>query len=257
MKKTLFVLPVCLVFAFCSRKTVPPAPTGVSNVKVGRGDTMTSAAAASANYTSADRDWAYKANRDTLLNGTWTLQGMLSTGGTWSSTEVMDSTGMAATGTTTDSAMSVSGGGTTATAMTGTAAGRTTGTGRRGSARTKNRNALYEGAKTRLKMEYKAGSAIDTTALEPYKYWTRTPSLVVSGGVFSGHTGCNSMSGRLNYDNKDLKFDRAINTSKMPCNEYDEASFISLLKRVDSYTVNGNMLELRQGNTLLLTFRKP
>ena len=64
------------------------------------------------------------------------------------------------------------------------------------------------------------------------------------------------MSGRVNYDTKDLRFDRNIITSKMACNEYDENSFISLLKRVDNYTVNGDMLELRQGNTLLLTFKR-
>jgi heat shock protein HslJ len=246
MKKTLFVLPFCMALAFCSRKSVPPPPTGVSNVKVGRGDTMTSAASASSSYTTADRDWAYKANRDTMLNGTWSLNGMLSSGGAWASTEIMDSTG--ALTTAGDTAMAIN----TTNPQTGT---KTT-VGRRGSAKTKNRNALYEGAKTRLKMDYRAGSAIDTTALEPYKYWTRTPTLVLAGGIFSGNTGCNSMSGRVNYDVKDLRFDQKINTSRMACNEYDETNFLTLLKRVDNYTMNGNVLELRQGNTLLLSFKK-
>ena len=115
---------------------------------------------------------------------------------------------------------------------------------------------MYAGAQSRLKMNYKMGSAIDTSALEPYKYWTRTPSLVFNAGIFTGNTGCNSMSGRVNYDNKDLRFNPTINTSKMSCNEYDESAFLSLLKRVDNYSLTGNTLELRQGTTRLLSFRK-
>jgi heat shock protein HslJ len=250
MKKRLFVLPLCFALAFCSRKTVPPPPVGVSNVKVGSGDTMTSAANASAKFGTQDRDWAYKANRDTALNGTWMLEGMLSSDGVWASTEVRDtinSTGLAST----DTAMSV---GTSATATTTT----TKSSGKKSAGRNKQRNALYAGAQTRLKMQYKMASNIDTTALEPYKYWSRTPSLVINAAraVFTGNTGCNSMSGSFNFSDKDIQFGRNIVTSKMSCNEYDENNFLSLLKRADTYSMTGNRLEIRQGATLLLTFVK-
>jgi heat shock protein HslJ len=255
MKKTIFVLPLCLVFTFCSRKTVPPPPVGVSNVRVGSGDTMTSAATASARFGTQDRDWAYKANRDTILNGTWTLEGMLASDGTWSSTEKRDTTTGAGLASV-DTAMAVDASAGMAATTTATS---TKKTGKKSSAsRNKNRNALYAGAQTRLKMDYKAGSAIDTTALEPYKYWTRTPSLTINAtrAVFTGNTGCNSMSGSFNFSEKDIQFGRNIVTSKMSCNEYDESNFLSLLKKADTYTVSGNRLEIKQGNTVLLTFVK-
>ena len=241
MKKTIFVLPLCVLLTFCSRKTVAPAPAGISNVNVGRGDTMTTAAKAGAGFTTADRDWAYKANRDTSLNGTWKLAGMMASDGTWSSTEVKDTTSMVVT----DTAMTV-----------GTAAG--TKSAAKKPAKNKNRNALYASAQSRLKMDYKAGSAIDTSALEPYKYWARTPSLTINAArsVFTGNTGCNSMSGTFNFSENAIQFGRNIVTSKMACNEYDESVFISALKKADSYRINGNSLEIRQGNTLLLTFTK-
>jgi heat shock protein HslJ len=248
MKKTIFVLPLCALLTFCSRKTVAPAPAGISNVNVGRGDSMTSAAKASAGFTTADRDWAYKAKRDTSLNGTWTLTGIMANDGTWGSTEVIDTTSMATTATT-DTAMSAE-----TTATTTTTGGKSTSK----RARTKNRNALYTAAQTRLKLDYKAGSAIDTTALEPYKYWTRTPTLSINAAraVFTGNTGCNSMSGTFNFSEKDIQFGRNIVTSKMACNEYDESVFLSALKKADNYTINGDILEIRQGNTKLLSFRK-
>jgi heat shock protein HslJ len=64
------------------------------------------------------------------------------------------------------------------------------------------------------------------------------------------------MSGSFNFSNKDIQFGRNIVTSKMSCNEYNESSFLSALKKADNYTLNGNTLELKQGNTLLLSFRK-
>ena len=256
MKKTIFVLPLCLLFAFCSsskKATTPPAGPGISNVNVSRADTMTSAAKASASFTPAERDFAYKASRDTSLNGTWTLDGILASNGSWSSTSTwyQDSTATA----TTDTAMSSM---TSATdsSIAQSNKSRTSG---RSSARNRNskRNALYDTAKARLNLDYKSTSTLDTSAA-PFQYWKQMPSLTINASrqVFTGNTGCNSMSGSLNFSNKDIRFGRNIVTSKMACNEYDEASFLAALKKADNYSLNGNMLEIRQGNTLLLTFRK-
>ncbi len=255
MKKTIFVLPLCLFFAFCSsskKATTPPAGPGISNVNVSRADTMTSAATASASFTPAERDFAYKANKDNSLNGTWTLDGLLASNGSWSSTSTWyhDSS----TAVATDMAMSPM------TSATDSATAKTSaGTSGRSSARSRNnrRNALYDTAKARLNMDYKSTSTLDTSAV-PFQYWKQMPSLTINASrqVFTGNTGCNSMSGSLNFSNKDIRFGRNIVMSKMACNEYDEAGFLAALKKADNYSLNGNMLEIRQGNTLLLTFRK-
>ena len=236
MKKTFLVLPFCLFFAFCSHKTVPPPATGISNVNVKNEDGTPSSVNATA--TTGGKDWGYSAVRDTSLSGTWALEGMLAADGTWS-TPKADSPN-AAVGSVADTAMAV---GNNAEAMTGKKGKKQKG------------NAAYEGAKARLKMDYKAGSAIDTTAPEPYKYWTQTPRINFSKSAFTGNTGCNSMSGTVNYNNKDIEFGH-VSSSKMACYEYNEANFLSLLKRANSYTLTGNLLEIKQGSTLLMRLRK-
>lgn len=216
---------------------------------------MTSAAKASANFTPADRDFAYKATKDTGLNGTWVLDGLLAANGSWSSTSTwnQDTTAMATNTTmSTDSA-------STMTAGNGAITNASGGTATTGKRKTKNnRSALYDSAKSRLaNTDYKTTSTFDTTA-QPFQYWKQIPSLTLNPTrlVFTGSTGCNSMSGSFKFSNKDIQFGRNIVTSKMSCNEYDESNFLSALKKADNYTVNGNMLEIRQGNTLLLTFKK-
>ncbi len=253
MKKIIYVLPLFIFFAYCSssKKAATPVTPGISNLNVSRSDTMTSAANASSSFTSADRDWSYTATRDTTLNGTWVLEGMAGTDGNWSSNK--DSSAAAVT----DTAMEVST--DTTSTMMSTATSETKSMGKRGKGRAKNnrRAALYDSAQARLKMDYKATSALDTTN-QPFQYWGRTPTVTLNAKslVFTGTTGCNSMSGSFNFNNKDIQFGRNIVTSKMSCNEYNETNFLSALKKADSYTLNGNTLELKQGGTLLLTFKK-
>jgi len=258
MKKKIFVLPFCVIFAFCSssKKAASPVAPGISNVNVSRNDTMTSAANASASLTSADRDWAYSATHDTSLNGTWVLEGMAGSDGNWTATTTQTAT-TDTTAATTDTAMVVTPD-TTSTNTTATSTAATTGTsGKKGKKNKINKKALYDSAQARLNLNYKSSTPLDTT-IEPYKYWTRTPSVTLNASklVFTGTTGCNSMSGSFNFSNKDIQFGRNIVTSKMSCNEYDEAKFISALKKADNYTLNGNTLELKQGTTRLLSFKK-
>ena len=241
-----------MFFAFCSssKKAAIPVTPGISNVNVSRNDTMTSVANASSSLTAADRDWSYTAKHDTSLNGTWVLAGMVATDGTWSDANNMnkDSSSTA----TADTAVMVS----NDTATAATSADKNVG--RKGKRKLKdNRKALYDSAQARLNMNYKSTSTLDTTA-EPFKYWTRTPTVTLNATslVFTGNTGCNSMSGSFNFNNQNIQFGRNIITSKMSCNEYNESNFLSALKKADSYTLNGNTLELRQGTTKLLAFRK-
>ncbi len=244
---------MCIVFAFCgtSKKAAAPIAPGISNVNVSRNDTMTSVANASTSLTSADRDWAYTAKHDTALNGTWMLDGMMGSDGNWTSTQSMNKD---TTTAVTDTAMVVTPD-TTATANT---AFTSSATGKRGKGKSKNnRKALYDSAQARLGMDYKSTATLDTT-VQPFKYWTRTPSVTLNATnlIFTGSTGCNSMSGSFNFSNKDIQFGRNIVTSKMSCNEYDESKFISALRKADNYTLNGNTLELKQGGTRLLSFKK-
>lgn len=254
MKKIIFVLPLCVFLAFCSssKKAATSATAGISNVNVSRNDTMTSASNASSSFTTADRDWSYTAKRDTNLNGTWVLAGMNTTDGTWSDTQnwYKDSSASAVIA---DTAMMVSDTTTMANASNASMS-------KRGKGKYKNnkRKALYDSAQVRLNnMDYKSTSTLDTTA-QPFKYWTRMPSVTFNATnlVFTGTTGCNSMSGSFNFNNKDIQFGRNIVTSKMSCNEYNETNFISALKKADNYTLNGDMLELKQGTTKVLSFKK-
>lgn len=212
---------------------------------------MTSVTNATSSSTAADRDWSYTAKHDTSLNGTWVLAGMASNDGSWSDTNNWNKDTSSTTAVA-DTAMIVSN--DTATA----AASSNTNMGKKGKRKYKdNRRALYDSAQARLNTNYNSTSTLDTT-VQPFKYWQRTPTVTLNATnlIFTGNTGCNSMSGSFNFNNQNIQFGRNIVTSKMSCNEYNEGNFLSALKKADSYTLNGNTLELRQGTTKLLSFRK-
>ncbi|MEJ7684962.1 MAG: META domain-containing protein [Segetibacter sp.] len=257
MKKIIYVLPLFVFFAYCSssKKAATPVTPGISNLNVTRNDTVTSAANASSSFTSSDRDWSYAANRDTTLNGTWILEGMSGTDGNWSSTQSGNKDSALAAAT--DTAMEVISDTTSTATSTETSEAKSMGKRGKGKAKNNRRAALYDSAQARLKMDYKTTSTSDTSA-QPFQYWGRIPTVTLNATkrVFTGTTGCNSMSGSFNFNNKDIQFGRNIVTSKMSCNEYNETNFLSALKKADSYTLNGNTLELKQGGTLLLTFKK-
>jgi len=94
---------------------------------------------------------------------------------------------------------------------------------------------------------------------KPFRYWNRIPSISLNPTslVFTGTTGCNSMSGSFNFSGSDIRINKNIVTSKMACNEYNESNFLDLLRRANSFTINNEgMLELRQGSMLLMTFKR-
>lgn len=270
MKTLLLALPLCILLANCSssrKTTTPPAGPGISNVNVSANGAAPTPVNTSATTTAATRDWAYTAKHDETLNGNWALQGMLASNGTWTSTA--QDTAAAVASTTADaqgtgSTGSVGAAGSSAisdNSIATTSDASTTATmGAKTKTKTKvNNKAVYDSAKARLSYQVQSTpSVIDSSLLQPYKYWGRTPSIVINTatGVFSGSTGCNSMSGSFNFSGNDIKFNNAIHTSKMNCNDYDEAGFLNALKKVDSYAVNGNQLQLKQGSTVLLTFAK-
>ena len=269
MKRIIFALPLCIFLANCSstKNAAPPAGPGISNVNVSANGAAPTAVNTSATTSPAGRDWAYRAKYDSTLNGNWALQGMLASNGTWTST-VQDTAGSVAATSNAQATTPTDATGMGATGAMGAAGSMSTDMSTNNStitgAQTKNnaktnKRAVYDSAKVRLGYEVQSPAAvIDSSLLQPYKYWGRTPSLVIntSSRVFSGTTGCNSMSGSFNFSGNDLQFNKNISTSRMNCNDYDEAGFLAALKKVDSYNLNGNLLELKQGSTVLLTFAK-
>lgn len=250
MKKIFFVLPLSVLLTYCSssRKAVAPAPAGVSNVQV-NGTANTSGAVSAG---SQNRDWGYKASRDTAMNGSWQLEGMVAADGSWKTAEswapvdtlqnMMDSAASAID----NSSATTTGSGTTGNTAAAGASTKSQSFSQR----------LYD----------TSTHFFDTTAFQqtlasrvrPFNYWQRLPEIrIMPGlGIFTGNTGCNSMSGSFNFNGTDLKIDNRIRTSKMACNEYDEGTFIADLLKADNYAINNNVLEFKKGNTTVLSFKK-
>lgn len=234
MKRILYVLPLSMLLTYCS-STRPLMEPGVSNLKV-------NGEAATASTSAENQEWPYKETRDTALNGSWQLDGLMAADGSWkgadawmpantAAMDAMDSSAHAAMSSVEKSGETVSSSKTfgykaldTSTHFFDTAAFRQT-----------------------LAMRVK-----------PFKYWERLPelNLMADLGIFTGSTGCNSMSGSFNFNGNDIKVDPMIRTSKMACFEYDENDFLNDLLKADNYSLNGNKLELKQGATTLLSFSR-
>ena len=61
---------------------------------------------------------------------------------------------------------------------------------------------------------------------------------------FSGHTGCNRMSGRFELTGKTLGLDSNIVTTKMACTGYNESAFIKSLLHTNGYKFDNGQLVL-------------
>ncbi len=248
MKRILFVLPLSVLLTYCSSSKQATTPVGVSNVQVNGADYN------SANATGS-KDWGYKSSRDTAMNGTWELEGMVAADGGWKSAE---------TWTPADT-MSMSADVDIQTQMEANKPGPSTDNSSMASS--KKSTSTAKGKKFSYKMADTSTHFFDTVAfrqqlagreLKPFQYWQRLPEMRIMAnlGVFTGNTGCNSMSGSFNFNSSKLKIDNNIRTSKMACSDYDESAFISNLLKADSYNVSGDKLELMQGNTTVLTFKR-
>ncbi len=91
----------------------------------------------------------------------------------------------------------------------------------------------------------------------------KTPSLrlELSKKHFSGNTGCNNMSGKFWYSDKDssLSFSEKITTTRMACPGYNETSFLKSLQHANHYKLrNGILILLAEDNSELSKWgRKP
>lgn len=83
-------------------------------------------------------------------------------------------------------------------------------------------------------------------------------NLYLNNGSFSGFTGCNSISGRLNVSsNGMLHFENTTPSTNIDCVAgFDQTVLLERLRRVDNYSVVNNQLQLRQGDQVLLVLDK-
>jgi len=72
---------------------------------------------------------------------------------------------------------------------------------------------------------------------------------------FLGNTGCNNMNGKVNVEGEKISFSD-ITTTKMFCADVDETSFLTALKKADSYKIEKMKLYLFYDEKEILVFRK-
>ena len=86
------------------------------------------------------------------------------------------------------------------------------------------------------------------------------PSLNFYGSneTFSGFTGCNKISGRFKMVSPHyISFQNAAPSTKMVCiGDYDEASFVDALHRVNSFKTANGQLQLLEGEKVVLVFSR-
>lgn len=82
-------------------------------------------------------------------------------------------------------------------------------------------------------------------------------NLYLDNGSFTGYTGCNSISGRVNVSGTSLQFLNTTPSTNIDCmGGFDQNVFLDILRRVDSYAYVGDELQLLQGNQVLLRFKR-
>jgi len=265
MKRIIFVLPLSVLLTYCSSSKQTTIPAGISNVQVNGAASTT----ASTGQTNQTRDWGYSSVKDTSLNGSWQLEGMAAADGSWKGADTWVPVDTSMSAMQNEAANS-------ATVMPetgeGSIAGNTGTPGKNAQAgmnkkdkKTGDKNATGKSFGQSLfdtSMHYFDTLAfqqkLDSSMNQPFRYWQRLPEMRIMAdqGIFTGNTGCNSMSGSFSFSGNDIKVDNKLRTSKMACNDYDENLFISNLLKAESYTINNGVLELKNGGTTVLTFRR-
>lgn len=99
------------------------------------------------------------------------------------------------------------------------------------------------------------GARVSVVGLYPNKKPTIT--ININENKFVGNTSCNNFSGLLiAYDNK-INFNKAMAMSKMACEGEGESTFVEALKKIDTFTINGdNSLSLNAGGVETLRMVK-
>jgi heat shock protein HslJ len=73
----------------------------------------------------------------------------------------------------------------------------------------------------------------------------------------SGFAGCNSFNGSFNASKYHISFANEIALSRMICtNMQGESTFMDLLRSIDNWSVQGNLLYLNAGPVMMMRFER-
>ena len=88
--------------------------------------------------------------------------------------------------------------------------------------------------------------------------WTNAPQININlkEKTFSGNSSCNPISGKFTINDNYLAFDKNIISTKMACSENYEKPFLSVLLKINKYTLTKDELELGQGEIVLMKFKR-
>lgn len=88
--------------------------------------------------------------------------------------------------------------------------------------------------------------------------WERIPyiNFNIADKTFSGNSGCNSIRGKFTTDGNYIGFDKNFISTKMACPGSNEIAFLSALLKINRYSINKDMLELGQGEIVLMKFNR-
>jgi heat shock protein HslJ len=100
-------------------------------------------------------------------------------------------------------------------------------------------------------------NSINYNAYNGNMYQVPKFNLYLDNGSFTGYTGCNGISGRVEVTGNSLHFLNTTPSTAIDCmGGFDEKVLVDMLKRIDSYAYVGNELQLMQGSQVLLRFKR-
>ncbi len=106
-------------------------------------------------------------------------------------------------------------------------------------------------SKAKLQNTYWKLTKLNLKPLSLSKSMSKETHMILDKGLkFKGNTGCNSMSGTYKIKGEKFSFSEKIMMSRMMCRGSIEKEFIEVLKKVDTYKVKGEYLELFDVNGL-------
>ncbi|WP_158798389.1 META domain-containing protein [Pedobacter sp. L105] len=104
-------------------------------------------------------------------------------------------------------------------------------------------------------LNYISGPRIAFNGLYPGK----KPELIfnLTEKRFSGNSGCNSFTGKLEADDSSINLNEPTVMTKMACPGEGETIFFEMLKKVNKYTINGDTtLNFMMGDIDIMRFTK-
>ncbi len=100
-------------------------------------------------------------------------------------------------------------------------------------------------------------NSINYNAYNGNMYQLPRLNLYFDNASFTGHTGCNAISGRLEISGNSIRFLNTAPSTAIDCmGGFGQGTLLDLLNRVDSYTYVGDELQLMQGSEILLRLKK-